>query len=331
MTKAHWRPPVRIGIGGVAIGNAWRPTTNAESQATLAAAWDAGVRYYDTSPFYGFGLSERRFGHFLHAQPRDEFVLSTKVGRVFTATDVPPPHPLWKEPSPFTFRYDYTADGVKRSIEDSLQRLGLSRIDVVYVHDLSPDNPDWKGDAWKAQLAIAVKGAMPALCKLRDEGTIKAWGMGVNRIEPVLEAIRASDPDICLLATQYSLVHHQRTIDELFPVLASSGVSIVVGAPHEGGFLSGRDRYDYGDEIPAEMERRRTRIAALAAEHGVDMRTAALQFCAAPDVVAAVIPGARTPEQAVSNARALDVKIPKAFWDALRREHLVADAAPLPG
>ena len=330
MTNAHWRPPVRIGLGGVAIGNAWRPMTDPEAQETLAAAWDAGVRYYDTSPFYGFGLSERRFGAFLHAQPRDAFVLSTKVGRLFTAADAPPEHPLWKQPAPFSYRYDYTADGVRRSIEDSLQRLGLSRIDIVFIHDLSPDNGDFPGETWKDQLAIAIRGAMPALCKLRDEGTIKAWGLGVNRIEPVLETVRASDPDLFLLATQYSLVNHACTVEEVFPVLAPRGISLVIGAPLEAGFLSGRDRYDYGDTIPDEMARRRARIIALATEHGVDLRTAALQFCVAPDVVSAVIPGARTPAQVRSNTAALDVAIPRAFWDALRREQLIADAAPVP-
>jgi len=324
----RWRPTTRIGLGGVAIGNGFSPMTNVDSTATLQAAWDAGVRYFDTSPFYGFGLSERRFGHFLAEHPRDEFVLSTKVGRVFTAGQ-PPEHPLWKQPSPFVFRYDYSGDGVQRSIEDSLQRLGLARIDCVFVHDLSPDNEDFEG-AWKERFAEAAKGAFPALVKLREQGVIRAWGLGVNRIDPVLMALEASDPDIFLLATQYLILHHADTVARVLPKLAERDVSMIVGAPLEAGFLGGRDRYDYGGTVPPGMPERRARIEALAKEHGIDLRTAALQFANAPAEVAAVIPGARTPEQARSNAASLTVEIPAAFWQALRSEKLIDAAAPVP-
>jgi D-threo-aldose 1-dehydrogenase len=327
MTK-HWRPPVRIGLGGVALGNGFHSVSEAQAHDTLHAAWDAGFRYYDTSPFYGFGLSERRFGHFLHTQKRADYTLSTKVGRIFTA-GAPKPHPLWKDPSPFSYRYDYTADGVKRSIEDSLQRMGVERIDIIYVHDLSPDNDEDLG-GWKKQFEVAAKGAFPALAKLRDEGVIKAWGLGVNRIEPILEALKVADPDLCLLATQYSLSNHDRTLRELFPQVEQRGVSIVVGAPFEAGFLSGKDRYQYGDKIPDDKAKQRDRMAALAKEHGVDLRTAALQFAAAPKVVSAVVAGARSPEQVRSNAASMTAKLPAAFWDALEREKLIAQDAPVP-
>jgi D-threo-aldose 1-dehydrogenase len=327
MTK-HWRPPVRLGLGGVALGNGFHPVSEAQAHDTLHAAWDAGIRYYDTSPFYGFGLSERRFGHYLHTQKRSDYTLSTKVGRIFTAGK-PPPHPLWKEPSPFTYRYDYTADGVKRSIEDSLQRLGIDHIDIVLVHDLSPDNDEELG-GWKKAFAIAAQGAFPALTKLREEGVIKAWGLGVNRIEPILEAMKVADPDLHLLATQYSLSNHDRTIRELFPELEQRGVSIVVGAPYEAGFLSGKNRYDYGDSVPEDKAKQRDRMAALAKEHNVDLRTAALQFAAAPKAVAAVIPGARSPEQVRANAASMTAKIPGAFWQALQRDKLIAESAPIP-
>ncbi len=328
MTK-HWRPPVRIGLGGVALGNGFHPVPEAQAHDTLHAAWDAGIRYYDTSPFYGFGLSERRFGHFLHTQQRDAYTLSTKVGRIFTAGNAKP-HPLWKEPSPFAYRYDYSADGVKRSIEDSLQRLGIERIDIVYVHDLSPDNDEDLG-GWKNAFGIAAQGAFPALTKLREQGVIKAWGLGVNRIEPIIEAMNVADPDICLLATQYSLANHERTLRDLFPQVEERGVSIVVGAPYEAGFLSGKNRYDYGGTIPENKAKERDRMAAIAKEHGVDLRTAALQFAAAPKVVSAVIPGARSPEQVRANAASMTAKIPAAFWQALQRERLIADGAPIPG
>jgi D-threo-aldose 1-dehydrogenase len=327
MTK-HWRPPVRFGLGGVALGNGFHAMTEAEAHDTMHAAWDAGIRYYDTSPFYGFGLSERRFGHFLHTQKRDDYTLSTKVGRVFAAGK-PKPHPLWKDPSPFTYRYEYSADGVMRSIEDSLQRLGVERIDIIYVHDLSPENDEELG-GWKNAFSIAAQGAFPALTKLREQGVIKAWGLGVNRIDPILEALKLADPDVCLLATQYSLSNHERTLRELFPQLEQHGASIVVGAPYEAGFLSGKDRYQYGDKIPDDKARHRDRMAALAKEHKVDLRTAALQFAAAPKVVSAVVAGGRTPEHVRSNAASMTAKIPSAFWDALKREKLIAQDAPVP-
>ncbi|HEX3757228.1 MAG TPA: aldo/keto reductase [Kofleriaceae bacterium] len=325
----HWRPPVRFGLGAVALGNGFAPMTEAQAHHALHAAWDAGIRYYDTSPFYGFGLSERRCGHFLHAQNRDAYTLSTKVGRIFTA-GAPKPHPVWKDPSPFVYRYDYTADGVKRSLDDSLQRLGVDRIDIVFVHDLAPDNDDDLG-GWKQQFAIAANGAFPALTKLREEGVIAAWGLGVNRIEPIQDALRVADPDICLLATQYSLANHERALHELFPQLEPRGVSIVVGAPFEAGFLSGKDRYDYGPTIPDDKAKQRARMAALAQQHGVDLRTAALQFAAAPSIVAAVIPGGRSPEQIRANVASMTERIPAAFWDALKREALIAADAPVPG
>lgn len=324
----HWRPPVRFGLGGVAIGNGFAPMTEAEAHDALHAAWDAGIRFYDTSPFYGFGLSERRFGHFLSAQHRREYTLSTKIGRIFTA-GAPGPHAMWKQPSPFVYRYDYTADGVKRSLEDSLQRLGVDRIDIVFVHDLAPDNDEDLG-GWKQQFAIAASGAFPALTRLREEGVIAAWGLGVNRIEPIQDALRVADPDICLLATQYSLANHERALHELFPQLAERGVSIVAGAPFEAGFLSGKNRYDYGASIPDDKARRLARMIALAQEHGVDLRSAALQFSAAPSVVAAVIPGGRSPAQIRANVASMTERIPAAFWDALKHEGLIAADAPVP-
>lgn len=324
----HWRPPVRFGLGGVALGNGFAPMTEAQAHDALHAAWDAGIRYYDTSPFYGYGLSERRFGHFLHTQKRSEYTLSTKVGRIFSA-GAPKPNPLWKDPSPFGYRYDYTAHGVKRAIEDSLQRLGVERLDIVFVHDLSPDNDD-ELEGWKQQFQIAANGAFPALTQLRADGVISAWGLGVNRIEPIQAALRVADPDICLLATQYSLSNHERALHELFPDLERHGASIVVGAPFEAGFLSGKDRYDYGSGVPDDKAKQRARMATLAAEHRVDLRTAALQFAAAPKVVAAVIPGGRSPEQIRANAASMTERIPAAFWDALKREKLIAADAPVP-
>jgi len=281
-------------------GNAFAPLTGEQSDEVMHAAWAAGVRYFDTSPWYGLGLSERRMGHVLADHPRDEFVISTKVGRLLTAAPAPAdkPRAMWKSASPFTFRYDYTADGTRRSIEDSLQRLGLARIDVVFIHDLSPDHFKEK---WTEQFDVAAKGAIPALTKLRNEGVIKGWGFGVNDVEPCLRALEVADPDVFLLATQYSLVRHKAPLKELFPKCEQRGVSIVVGAPFNSGLLAGKERYNYRNHMPPEIKLRADRRAAIAKEHGTDLRTASLQFCAAPKAVCSVIPRASSGKQIEEN------------------------------
>ncbi|MCD9030386.1 aldo/keto reductase [Luteimonas sp. Y-2-2-4F] len=325
----RYRPPFRLGLGGVAIGNGFAPSTDAQSQETLDAAFDTGARYFDTSPWYGLGLSERRFGHALHARERDSYALSTKVGRLLTATDAPP-ETMWQRPSPFDYRYDYSAAGTRRSIEDSLQRLGIERIDIVFIHDLSPDNEDDLGKPWEERFAEAAKGAMPELTRMREEGLIKAWGFGVNRPEPALRALQEADPDIFLLACQYSLLDHEQALRDTFPKIAERGASVVVGSPLLAGYLAGRDRYLYDGTVPEWAPGKRARVQALADAHGIDLRTAALQFAAAPEVVSAVIPGARTAEQARANAESMRIAIPEAFWSELKREGLVAEDAPVP-
>lgn len=325
----RFRPPDKFGLGGVAIGNAFRPTTDAASLAAMQAAWDGGVRYFDTSPWYGLGLSERRFGQFLHDKKRDDFVISTKIGRLLKPDESFRKPLLWKDYSPFRYEYDYSAAGTRRSIEDSLQRLGLARLDIVFIHDLSPDNGDM-GAEWTSYFEVAMKGAAKELTKMRDEGLIKAWGFGVNTVEPCLKALQQSDPDIFLSATQYSLIHHEDDLERLFPACEDRGVSIVVGAPLNAGFLAGVDRYNYGDQIPEKFAAKREKLRQVAARHNVDLRTAALQFTSAPKVVAATIPGARTAEQAAQNVASMRVRIPDDFWAELKSEKLIAASAPTP-
>lgn len=324
----HYKPPQRFGLGGVAIASAFEPNPDEVAHSALAASWEAGVRYYDTSPFYGFGLGERRFGRLLHNYKPDEYVLSTKVGRIFTATNSLK-ESIWKKPSPFEYRYDYSADGVRRSIEDSLQRLGVSRIDIVFIHDLSPDNGDMKDD-WQKYFKVAVKGAMPELTKMRDEGLIRAWGLGVNRPDPALQTIEVADPDIFLLATQYSLMDHQDALENTFPKLKERGVSVIVGSPLNAGYLAGRDRYNYSGTIPEWAPAKRERLAKIVDSHGIDLRTVALQFAAAHPVVSAVIPGARNAEQAQANVDSMSIAIPEQFWATLKEEGLIAKNAPTP-
>ncbi len=323
----HYRPPVRFGLGGVALGNGFKVTPDEDADAAMEAAWAAGVRYFDTSPWYGLGLSERRMGHFLDGQKREDYVISTKVGRLLLP-DQEFKHGMWKGDLGFNYQYDYTADGVRRSVEDSLQRLGISSIDIVFIHDLSPDNGDMK-EKWTEFFEIAAKGAMPALTKMREEGMIKGWGLGVNTPEPILKTLEVADADIFLAATQYSLMKHEDALEKLFPAVEKKGASIVVGAPLNAGFLAGVDRYDYRGVMPDSFKEKREKIEKIAKEHGTDLRTAALQFTVAPEVVSATIPGARTAKQVTENAASMTAKIPAEFWSALKKEKLISENAPV--
>ena len=328
-----FKPPFHFGMGGVPLGNEFNKVTDEDAEATLEAAWSAGVRYFDVAPWYGFGLSERRFGHFLHNKPRGEFVLSSKVGKLFKAsktnrhTDI---FPLSDSPNDVT--YDYTADGVRRSIEDSLQRLGVDSLDVAFVHDISPDFPYFP-TPWQEQFAIAQRGAFPALSRMREEGIIKAWGIGVNCPEPILRVIDVADPDVCLCASQYSLVDHANTVNQVFPAVRQKNVSLVIGSSLNAGFISGSPRYNYGPNnhkiSPAHIEKRE-RLRAVAARHGVDLRTAALQFSAAPDVVVALVVGASSHRQILEDYNSMHAKIPAEFWQELKEGGLVEPGATVP-
>lgn len=326
--RIKFKPAQGFGFGGVAIGNAFRPTTDAEAQEAMEGAWAAGVRYFDTSPWYGLGVGERRFGHFLHNQKREDYVISTKVGRLLKPSKVIT-ETMWIDPSPFTYEYDYSAAGIRRSIEDSLQRLGIESIDIVFIHDLSPDNGDMK-ERWTEYFDIARKGAMPELTKMREEGLIKAWGFGVNRIEPILKTLEVADADIFLSATQYSLIDHEDALNRLFPACEKAGVSIISGAPLNSGFLAGIDRYNYSNNIPAGYKEKREHLSKVAKKYATDLRTAALQFSAAPAVVSAVIPGTRYAAQAKENVESMKVKIPVDFWAELKKQKLIATNAPVP-
>ena len=333
MAVQRYRPNVSFGLGGVALGNEFEVVTDSQAEATLEAAWEAGVRYFDTSPWYGLGLCERRYGRFLHTKPRDAYVLSTKVGKLLKAS----PGNKAKAYFPFTTSpndpvFDYSADGVRRSVEDSLQRMGLDRIDMLFVHDLSPDNT-LLPDSWEALFDVAAKGAFPALSKMRDEGLIKGWGMGVNCPQPILKCLEIADPDVCLLASQYSLADHRHALEEVFPKARQANVSFVVGSALNAGFLAGSPRYNYGRNnyrIPESALARRRALQSVADRHGVDLRTAALQFSAAPDVAAALVVGCKSPGQILADVTAMQTTIPSAFWDDLKTEGLIEQAAPVP-
>ncbi len=330
--KMRYMTPQRFGMGGTQIGNIFAPISDEQADSVLQAAWNAGVRLYDTSPFYGFGLSEYRLGRFLRGKNPADYVISTKVGRVLTAAGgVRADHAIWKSPAPFNYRYDYTAAGTRRSVEDSLQRLGLPRIDIVFIHDLSPDNTELEG-GWEAAYQVVRTGAMVELEKMRAEGLIKAWGFGVNTPNAVVQAMTRDDPtpDIVLLACQYSLLDHRDALSNTFPALKRKGTSVVVGTPLNDGFLGGRSRYNFSPDIPAGAIEKRARIMAVASQHGIDIHTAALQFAAAHPQVSAIIPGARSPGQIIANVQAMKVGIPAAFWEDLKSQSLIDAQAPVP-
>ncbi|WP_095098372.1 aldo/keto reductase [Pseudomonas sp. Irchel 3A5] len=330
--KMRYMTQQRFGMGGTQIGNIFAPIRDEQANSVLQAAWNAGVRLYDTSPFYGFGLSEYRLGRFLRGKNPADYVISTKVGRVLTAAGgVRADHAIWKSPAPFNYRYDYTAAGTRRSVEDSLQRLGLPRIDIVFIHDLSPDNTELEG-GWEAAYQVARTGAMVELEKMRAEGLIKAWGFGVNTPNAVVQALTRDDPtpDIVLLACQYSLLDHRDALRNTFPALKRKGTSVVVGTPLNDGFLGGRSRYNFSPDIPAGAVEKRARIMAVASQHGIDIHTAALQFAAAHPQVSAIIPGARSPGQIIANVQAMKVGIPAAFWEDLKSQSLIDAEAPVP-
>lgn len=326
MADQHYAPPGPLGFGGAPLGNMFERVSDQDAAATLEAAWDAGVRYFDTAPAYGPGISEHRFGQVLRNKPRDEFVLSTKVGRLLRpdASQGGKQGPFVAG-LPFRVDYDYSADGVRRSIEDSLQRLGLARIDVAYIHDCAEDA---HGDGWLQVFDTAMTGAAVALTRLREEGVIRAWGLGVNRVEPCVMALDRADPDVFLLAGRYSLLN-QPALHTLFPRCAGRGVHVVVGGPYNSGLIAGGKNFEY-QAASADHVGQRDRLAAAADRHGIDLRAAALQFCAAHPVVASVIPGTKSPGRVRQNAEMMTQPIPAAFWSELKRDGLLPEDAPTP-
>jgi len=331
--REHLQGP--LGFGTAPLGNMYRDIPEAEAIATVDAAWDHGIRFFDTAPLYGAGLAEIRLGHALAKRPRDDYVLSTKIGRVILdELEDPMARDMGEKGGLFEFGRknkivnDYSADATLRSIEASLQRLHTDRLDIVWVHDVAQD---FFGDEWLAQYEIARTGAFRVLDRLRNEGVIKGWGLGVNRVEPLELTLDLDEPkpDAFLLAGRYTLLDHDRALQRLLPAAAAQHVDIVVGGPYSSGILAGGSHFEYAKAPPAIIEKV-ARLTALAAEHGIGIKAAALQFALAHPAVAAVIPGASRPERLQEDQAALRTKIPAAFWQALREQGLVSPHAPLP-
>ncbi len=323
-----------LGVGGVPLASGWKPTSLNDAIATLQKSWDLGIRYFDTSPRYGLGLSERREGVFLTDKNEEEFIISTKVGRLLKPgpTD-PAKSKMWKGKLNADYVYDYSASGVRQSVEESLQRMGLTKIDIVYIHDLSPDNADMK-DNFDHYYQQAEKGAMPELQKMKEEGIIKAWGFGINRPDAALRSLKTHIPDICLLATQYSLLDHAEALESTFPALQNKNVRVVVGSPLNCGYIVGNGRWNYtGKPAPAIIEDRYRQLKQIALQFNVDLRTANLQFCMAHPIVTAVLTGVRSPEQIAENFASYHspTQLPAAFWQALKIKKVIHSDAIVPG
>ncbi|MFF1594376.1 aldo/keto reductase [Streptomyces sp. NPDC058286] len=327
--------PGSLGFGTAPLGNMFRSIPDEEAAATVEAAWDHGIRYFDTAPFYGAGLSELRLGEVLADRPRDEYVLSTKVGRVIL-DELEDPADRDQGEKGGLFEHGrankmvdlYTADATLRSIEDSLKRLKTDRLDIVWVHDVAQD---FHGDDWLAVYETARTGAFRVLQNLRDEGVIKAWGLGVNRVEPIELTLDLDEPkpDAFLLAGRYTLLDHNRSLQRLLPAATEQNIDMVVGGPYSSGILAGGRHFEY-QKAPADIVAKVERIKALAAGHGVSIKAAALQFALAHPATAAVVPGATRPSRIAEDVAALEENVPAAFWSTLRDEQLIASDAPTP-
>lgn len=326
--------PGKLGFGAAPLGNMFRAIPEEEALATVEAAWNDGIRYFDNAPFYGAGLAEMRMGQALKGKPRDQYVISTKVGRVVLDEIEQGPRDNGEKGSVFEHGRrnkvinDYSADATLRSIEDSLKRLQSDRIDVVWVHDIAQD---FYGDEWLAMFESARTGAFKVLDRLRDEGVIKAWGLGVNKVEPIelLLDLDGPRPDGSLLAGRYTLLDHSRALQRLMPKVAERGLGIVVGGPYSSGALVGGPNFEYAPATPAILDKV-ARIKALADRFGVSMKAAGLQFSLANPAVTAVIPGASRPSRIAEDRAALEEVVPADFWRDLRAAGLVDPAAPLP-
>ncbi len=321
----------RLGFGAAPLGNLYAPVADEEALAAVHAAYAMRVRYFDTAPLYGHGMSEHRCGEALRGYPRDSFVLSSKVGRLLRpAADASDPSDGYVRPLPFRTVYDYTYDGTMRSLEDSLQRLGTDRIDILLVHDI--DRRTHGAEGQKRRFDEAIDGAFRALLQLRAEGVVGAIGLGVNEIDVCIAVADRIDIDCVLLAGRYSLLE-QGALDQLFPTCVARRIGVIVGGPFNSGILASGAmegaRYDYAIAPPAVVERVRS-LEAVCRCHHVPLAAAALQFPYGHSAVATVIPGARSRAEVERNVALLEVDIPADLWDELKAAGLMRGEAPCP-
>ncbi len=315
-----------LGLGCATLGGSRIDVARQAAEDIVSAAWDAGIRYIDAAPFYGVGQAERAVGDATRERPRGEWVLSTKVGRLLKPNATGEHADGRHHPLPFDPVYDYSYDGIMRSFEDSFQRLGLARIDILYVHDIGvyQHGPE----AHTAHMKALREGGYRALESLRGSGAISAFGIGVNEREVLLEAMEWGQWDAFLLAGRYTLLE-QAPLDDLLPKCVAAGTSIVVGGPLNSGILAGRDTWNYAP-APADVIARVKAIAAVCDSHNVPLPAAALQFPLAHPAVAAIIPGPRNADEFRANLALLAHKIPASLWSDLKQAKLLHSDAPTP-
>ena len=324
----------RLGLGCAPIGDLLGSVSNATARDVMQCAWDAGIRYFDTSPFYGHGKSEHRLGEFLRGRPRDQFRVSTKVGRVLRPTTRPDllDQQYWRDPLPFTLHFDYSYDGIMRSYEDSLQRLGLGSVDLLVIHDLDQMFHHSEQRIAALMQEVATSG-WRALDQLRSSGAISGVGAGINFVGLIPRLLDLVELDFFLVAQDYNLLDHD-VLDHDFPRCADAGVSIIVGALFASGILAtggrGNASYRYADP-PPEVVQRVQAMAAVCNRHGVDLTTAALQFPLAHPLVTAAIPGAARPDYVTGNVQRRQTPIPADLWAELKSGGLLRPDAPVPG
>jgi D-threo-aldose 1-dehydrogenase len=315
-----------FGLGTGTLGGHRIPVSRAVADAVVGAAWSAGVRYFDTAPFYGFGQACRIVGDALREVPRHGWVLATKVGRLLrpridSATAPAPSHPM-----PFDVVFDYCYDGVMRSFEDSLQRLGLAQIDILYAHDVGQRQHG--KNRHSGIMRSFREGGYRALEELRSSGRVRAIGIGVNEREVLLEAMEWGMWDAFLLAGRETLLE-QGPLDDLLPRCVRAGISVVIGAPFNTGILAGRGSYNYKPPSPEIVDRVKA-IKAVCSSYRVPLIAAALQFPLAHPAVAAILPGPRNVEEFEANLSLLRYPIPPGLWADLRAADLLHPDAPTP-
>ncbi|WP_334176151.1 aldo/keto reductase [Pseudoxanthobacter sp.] len=316
-----------MGLGCAQMGNLYRVTPYAESLSAHDKAWEAGIRYFDTAPFYGMTRSERRLGTMLTEHDRADYVISTKVGRLLVPdATLGDEEQGYVKPLPFRPVYDYSYDAILRSFEASRQRLGIIDIDILYVHDIGGFTHGEKGAHYWTQLTSG--GGFRALGELRDSGAIRGFGLGVNEWQVARDALNEARIDITMLAGRYTLLEQESL--GLLDACVKAGTAITCAGAFNSGILVGNNKFNYGD-APAEVVARVSALQAVSAEFGVALPAAALQFPMAHPAVVTCVSGARNAAQLASNIDWFEQAIPAEFWTALKARGLVHADAPLPG
>ncbi|HEY8596364.1 MAG TPA: aldo/keto reductase [Devosiaceae bacterium] len=315
-----------LGLGGASLAGIFTAVPDQQARDTVEAALRSGISYFDTAPQYGLGRSEHMVGDALRGK-RTGTVLSTKVGRLLKPCFDPSEQGVaWGNPFPFKQVYDYSHDAIMRSFEDSLQRLGLNRVDMLYVHDIGTMTHGDDNDAhWKALSESGYK----ALDRLRAEGTVGAIGLGVNEWEVLMDAFEIGDWDVHLLAGRYTLLE-QAALSPFMETCLKKDVSIVIGGPYNSGILVGGSTWNYA-KAPPEIVERVARLENVCRDHGIPLPAAALQFPLTHPAVASVIPGPRSPEELAQTLEWWDTPIAESFWRDLAEAGLLAPGTPLPG